>query len=144
MAAKSSNKKKYIPVLKDRALFDMLSNTGLTRYLGAFGAPGSVPPTVSYSMVNRYPDHYEIMEKLEFTATLKLIKLIEPRYASAGMIMENTESGARYFMLEEEYINMANQVISDRNQFTGQWQIFKEGHAFSLRWLPLQSESDSQ
>ena len=122
-------------MLADQALFDMVKNTGLSRRLGLFGTPGSIPPTVGYGLVNQNPQSYNHVSDPIITSTLKFVTLIDPTYVGPGVVMENTETGARYFMLAEEYCAMMDQAVSDHNRIRGQWDVIKEGHAFSLRWI---------
>lgn len=122
-------------MLAEQALFDMLKNTGMSRRLGLFGTPGSIPPTFGYGLVNQHPELYNLVSDPKIVATLKFVTLIDPTYVGPGAVMENTDTGARYFMLHEEYSAMMDQVVSDHNRIQGQWEVFKEGHAFSLRWI---------
>lgn len=128
-------KKLKVPVLSDHLLFDILKGNSLIRYLGLFGATGSIPPTLSYGMVNKYTTSYVMETDPIITGTLKFAGLCEPSYTGAGVVMTNVDTGASYFMLSKEYAHMMEQTVSNRNRITGSWKVIKSGHAFSLRWI---------
>jgi hypothetical protein len=129
------NKRNLIPVLKAQVLFSMLTNTDLTNFLKTFSAPGSIPPTNTYGGVSHYRKLYDFHHEYVISGTLKIATLVAPFHAGPGVVMENAQTGARYFMLPDEYKIMMDQVVSDHNCVQGSWSVFKQGHAFSLRWL---------
>lgn len=128
-------KKLSIPVLRDDLLFDLIRGNNILRYLKPFHIPGSIPPTLSYGMVNNHPELYHQMPSIVITGTLRFHGLSDVTYVGPGIVMTNVDTGAAYFMLPEAYEHMLNQAVSTRNQITGSWSVFKDGHAFSLRWI---------
>lgn len=128
-------KKLTVPVVRDDLLFDVIRGHRLLKYLGPFGIPGSIPPTLNYGMVHRCPELYNQISEPVITGTLRFCTVQDMRYVGPGIVMTNADTGAGYFMLPAEYEHMLNQAVSTRNQITGSWSVIKDGHAFSLRWI---------
>lgn len=131
-----------MPVLADHVLFDVIKGNNFIRKLGLFQGPGSIPPTKHWGRVNDYPESYQWVDDPIIFGTLKFSGVVSPVYSSAGMVMTNTDTGASYFMLPDEYALMMNQTIADHNQITGSWQVIKQGHAYSLRWITAKADPE--
>jgi len=122
-------------MLNSETLFKLLQNNHLLYYMGDFKSPGSIPASLNSGMVKRNPELYEWVDNPIITGSLRFLTVRDVTYVGPGMVMENTETGARYFMLPDEYAAMMEQCVSDRNVIIGTWSVFKSGHAYSLRWV---------
>ncbi len=129
-------------MIKDETLFDSLRGDRVFQHLAPFNSPGSIPATLSDGMVNSRPQLYRWEDNPIITGTLRFLKLYEVSYVGAGIIMVNVDTGAAYFMLSDEYAHMMNQTIADHNRITGSWQVIKQGHAYSLRWITPKADPE--
>ena len=135
-------KKLKVPVLADHVLFDVIKGNKFIRMLGLFQGPGSIPPTKHWGRVNDYSEYYQWVDDPIISGTLKFSGVVSPVYSSAGIVMTNTDTGASYFMLPDEFLHMLDQTVFDHNTVTGSWSVFKTGHSYSLRWITPKADPE--
>ncbi len=129
-------------MIKDETLFLTAKGDYVLRYLSPYNAPGSIPPSLKRGLVKTKPELYRWEDNPVITGTLRFHKLHDVSHIGSGIVMTNVDTGAGYFMLPDEYEHMMNQTVSDHNQITGSWQVIKQGHAFSLRWITPKADPE--
>lgn len=133
-----------VPMLNQDSLFSLLKGERIFSYLKPFNSPGSIPASVGWGMVNKHPELYDMVANPVVTGTLQFHSLVTPTYCEAGVVMSDVNTGARYFMMAEEYRHMLEQTVCERNQITGSWSVIKNGHAFSLKWTGAIAKDDPE
>jgi hypothetical protein len=129
--------KDLIPVLKNDFLFDLMDpKSKLNRYVDRhFRSGGSVPASKSFGRTVDCLEFYDFHKTYEFVGTLIISNRINASYGIEGFVLTNKETSSAYFMLYSEFFDMARLVIINKGEVSGKWKIFKDGHAFSLRYL---------